>query len=323
MTKIKDWPSVNKSSLPLVEDLIKNSTNFKIGISKGPLGCKIVDCGINYAGGIKAGILITKICMGGLGEVDLAPTTTFKKWNWSINVYSSNPTLACLGSQYAGWNLSSKKFYSLGSGPARSLAYREKLFKELGYKDRANKSSLVLEVDQVPPKEIISKIAKDCKILPSNLVIILTPTTSLAGNLQIVGRVLEVAMHKIHELGFPLEKIVDGFGQAPIPPPGSNFIEGMGRTNDAIIYGGNVHLFVSGLEKDIKDLAKNLPSRNSKDYGKPFAKIFKSYKSDFYSIDGSLFSPARVTITSLQTGKSFSCGEINEKLINASFSSKA
>ncbi len=130
-------------------------------------------------------------------------------------------------------------------------------------------------------------------------------------------------MHKIHELGFPLEKIVDGFGQAPIPPPGSNFIEGMGRTNDAIIYGGNVHLFVSGLEKDIKDLTKNLPSRNSKDYGKPFAKIFKSYKGDFYSIDGSLFSPARVTITSLQTGKSFSCGEINEKLINASFSSKA
>jgi len=323
MKKIKNWPSVNKNTFSLVENLIGNATNFRVGVAKGPLGCRIVDCGINHAGGFKVGILITEICMGGLGKVDLVPTNTFKKWNWSINVYSSNPALACLGSQYAGWSLSSKRFSSLGSGPARSLACREKLFGELEYKDHSNKSSLVLEVDRVPPKEIISKIAKDCGIFPKNLVIILTPTTSLAGNIQIVGRVLEVAMHKIHELGFPLEKIIDGFGQAPVPPPGKNFIEGMGRTNDAIIYGGNVHLFVSGSEKDVKDLAKSLPSRNSKDYGKPFAKIFKSYKSDFYSIDGSLFSPARIAITSLQTGKSFSYGKINEKLIDASFSSKA
>ena len=39
---------------------------------------------------------------------------------------------------------------------------------------------------------------------------ILTPTTSLAGNLQVVARVLEVALHKAHELGFPLKRIVDG-----------------------------------------------------------------------------------------------------------------
>ena len=322
MKKNKAWPSINKNTHALVQNLIENAASFRVGISSGPLGCTIIDCGINHVGGLKTGILVTKICMGGLGKIDLETSNTFKKWGWLINVYSSNPVLACLGSQYAGWNLSSKKFSSLGSGPARSLACREKLFKELGYKDKSNKSSLVLEVDQVPPKEIIKKIADDCRVVPKNLVIILTPTTSLSGNLQIVGRVLEVAMHKIHELGFPLEKIIDGLGQAPLPPPGSNFIEGMGRTNDAIIYGGKVHIFISGPESDAKDLAKSLPSQNSKDYGKPFAKIFKSYKGDFYSIDGSLFSPASVTVTSLEAGKSFSSGKINEKLIDASFSSK-
>ena len=62
--------------------------------------------------------------------------------------------------------------------------------------------------------------------------------------MQIVGRVLEVGMHKLHELGFPLDKVVDGFGSAPLPPPAPDFLNGMGRTNDAILYGGKVHLFV-------------------------------------------------------------------------------
>ena len=38
----------------------------------------------------------------------------------------------------------------------------------------------------------------------------------MVGNLQVVARVLEVALHKAHELKFPLNKIVDGIGSAPI-----------------------------------------------------------------------------------------------------------
>ena len=45
---------------------------------------------------------------------------------------------------------------------------------------------------------------------------------------------------------FPLERIVDGMGAAPLAPPHPDFVTAMGRTNDAIIYGGQVHLFVTG-----------------------------------------------------------------------------
>ena len=73
--------------------------------------------------------------------------------------------------------------------------------------------------------------------------------------MQIAARVLEVALHKAHELHFPLEHIEDGIGTAPIAPPMPDFIKAMGRTNDAIIYGGRVQLFVRGADEAAQKLA--------------------------------------------------------------------
>ena len=42
----------------------------------------------------------------------------------------------------------------------------------------------------------------------------------------------------------------------PLPPVAKDFISGMGRTNDAIIYGGVVQLIVDGPENDLIDLSK-------------------------------------------------------------------
>ncbi len=241
-----DWPSLAASVAPLVKRLIADAPSLRVGVSRGPEGCTIVDCGIACPGGLEAGLLVTEICMGGLGRASLQPAWSFGGWPWAINIHSTNPVLACLGSQYAGWSLSFGDFFSLGSGPARALAGREELFKELAYRDQADSACLVLEVDKTPPPELIEKVTGDCGIKAENLTLILTPTTSLAGGLQVVGRVLEVALHKVHELHFPLERVIDGMGSAPLPPPAANFLAAMGRTNDAIIYGGTVHLFVSG-----------------------------------------------------------------------------
>ena len=93
----------------------------------------------------------------------------------------------------------------------------------------------------------------------------------------------------------------------------------MGRTNDAIIYAGRAHLFVKGSAAAAKELAEKLPSSNSRDYGQPFAEIFKAYKGDFYQIDGSLFSPAEALVTAIETGETFRAGKINEALLDRSF----
>jgi methenyltetrahydromethanopterin cyclohydrolase len=289
----------------------------------------IADAGVAAPGGVEAGLLIARICMGGLGRVarrmsgDADPL-----WPTLIEVHTSNPVLACLGSQYAGWSLSAtkeqtggKKFFSLGSGPARALAAKEPLFGELGYRDRHESGALVMEVDRLPPQVVIDKVVRDCGLAPERLTIAVTPTHSVAGTVQVVARVVEVALHKTHVLGVDLHEIVEGSGTAPLPPPAPDGIQAMGRTNDAILYGGRVHLTVKH-DEVARRLAAELPSSNARDYGRPFADIFTSFNYDFYQIDPALFAPAEVWVSSLESGATWHGGKVDGALLQAQWSSK-
>jgi methenyltetrahydromethanopterin cyclohydrolase len=320
--------SVNKLTQPLVKQLIDQADKFRVGVERLENGCTVIDAGIKFPGGLEAGRLIAEICLGGMGTVTLTHSTYTADWPLSVNVHTGNPVLGCLGSQYAGWSLSHEKYYALGSGPARAMAFKikdgkrepvEELYKELSYQDSADETVLVIENDAVPPLAIVEKVAAACGVEPSKLTIIVTPTSSLAGGVQVVSRVLEVAMHKAHALHFPLENIVDGSGSAPICPPHPDFIKAMGRTNDAILFAGQVHLFVKGSDADAEKLANELPSSTSKDYGKPFAQVFKEYGYDFFKVDPMLFSPASVIVTAVESGKSFRAGQLDNALLNQSF----
>lgn len=317
-------PSLNTQVAPLVQYLIDNADALRVGVSKGSLGETLIDCGVASVGGLEAGRRLAEICLAGLGVVTFETSNTTDPWPFLVTVHTSQPVLACLGSQYAGWSLSGKDadgkdFFFLGSGPARAIGSKEPLFDELGYRDKAKTATLVIEADKAPPAAVVEEVAKACGLKPEKLTFLFAPTSSLAGTVQVAGRSLEVALHKAHELHFPLENIVDGMATVPIPPPVPGFVEAMGRTNDAIIYGGRAHLYVEGDEAAAKKLAKELPSANSKDYGKPFAEIFAAVKGDFYQIDPMLFSPAAVTVTCLSTGKSFNGGKIDDAVLARSF----
>lgn len=317
------WPSVNTLVAPSVRRLVDDAETLCIDVKQSENGATIIDAGIDCSGGIDAGLRIADICMGGLGQVSLTANSTFRKWPWTLQVHTSNPVLACLGSQYAGWRLShgagKGAFQALGSGPARALAGKEELFATLGYRDTADSACLILEADRHPPAELIGQIAEDCGVAPDRLTVILAPTQSLAGTVQVVARVLEVALHKAHALGFALDRIVDGMGYAPLSPPAPDFITVMGRTNDAILFGGTAHLFVTGDDASARDLSRNLPSSASRDYGKPFAETYQSHKGDFFAIDPMLFSPARVLVSAVDSGSTFHAGALDEPLLDRSF----
>jgi len=315
--------SVNRRAAELVQHLLADADALKIGVERGELGETRIDAGSRYPGSIAAGLRVAAICMGGLGHVDLVPSAATPRWPWTVTTRSSDPVVACLASQYAGWKLSHGEgkdaFFALGSGPARALARREPLFEKLAYVDRADSATLVLESAHPPPPPIVAKVAKDCGVDAEKLTIIFAPTQSLAGGTQVVARALEVALHKAFELGFPLERIVDGMGAAPLSPPHPDFVTAMGRTNDAIIYAGQVQLFVTGPASEARALADRMPSKGSRDYGRPFADIFKRVKGDFYAIDPMLFSPAKVIVTATETGESFARGDVDADMLDASF----
>lgn len=320
-------PRLNALAAPLVDALIRDADLLRLGLERLANGALVVDAGIAAKGGLEAGRRIAEICMGGLGQVTLGGPLSIGgrvgDWPVSVTVGSGDPVLACLGSQYAGWSLSEGEgkgaFQALGSGPGRALARKEPLFQELDYRDQAGRACLVLEVDRPPPAPLVERISRDCGIAPSGLTLILTPTRSLAGTVQIASRVLEVAMHKAHTLGFDLHTIRDGRGTAPLAPPAPDFLTAMGRTNDAILLAGQVQLFVTGPDVDARALAERLPSSASRDYGRPFAEVFASFGYDFFRIDPLLFSPAAVRVTNLDSGRTFSAGRIAADLLAASF----
>jgi methenyltetrahydromethanopterin cyclohydrolase len=313
--------SVNQRAQALLERLLREADALRLRVQRHAGGCVIVDAGIEAPGSVEAGLLIGEICLGGFGSVQLR-SDALEGWPTWLEVRSSQPVLACLASQYAGWSLAAskeetggKKFFALGSGPARALACKEPLFDELGYRDRADRGVLVLEVDKPPPAVVIDKVLRDCALAPEALTIVLTPTTSAAGTTQVVARVLEVALHKAHELKFDLAHIVEGIAGAPLPAPSPDGVTAMGRTNDAILYGGRVHLGVRGSDDAARALAQQLPARNSRDYGRSFADVFKAVEYDFYKIDPALFAPAEVWVSNLDSGHTFHGGGIDLALL--------
>ena len=323
--------SVNALAQPLLAHLL-NAPGQDVRSRTTPQGVRIVDAGIETRGGAAAGATIAAICMGGLGQVGLRAGSG--EWPITIEVASARPVLACLASQYAGWSLAAtkeqtggKKFFALGSGPARALACKEPLFEELGYRDQADTGLLVLETDREPPAFIIDKVLRDCGLQASGLTVILTPTISVAGTTQVVGRVLEVALHKAHHLGFALASIIEGIASAPLPTPGQDATEAMGRTNDAILYGGRVHLTIdadaANNDAAARALAHDLPSLNSRDYGRTFAEIFRQYEFDFYKIDPALFAPAEVWVSNRRSGNTFHAGRVNLDLLRGAWLQEA
>lgn len=309
---------LNDNAQRIAEGMIADAHRLRIEASKGSLGETLIDAGAKVTGSIEAGLRIAEAAMGGLGTVSLRMNRAPDKWPFGVEVRSSQPVLACLGSQYAGWNLSNGDYFAMGSGPARTLARVEPLFETLSYKDKAKSAVLVLETAEPPPAVVVEKVAKATGLAAKKLTFLYAPTQSLAGTVQIVSRVLEVAMHKANDLKFPLENIVDGVAAAPIPAPHPDFLTAMGRTNDAIIYGGLAQLFVRGSAKDAKTLAEKLPSRASRDYGKPFANIFRTFKGDFYAIDPLLFSPAEVIVTAIESGDTFRAGARDPQMLEQS-----
>ncbi|MEX2026843.1 MAG: methenyltetrahydromethanopterin cyclohydrolase, partial [Pirellulaceae bacterium] len=210
---------------------------------------------------------------------------------------------------------------AMGSGPMRAAYGKEKLFDDIGFRERPSRAVGVLETSKLPPEEVCRKIAADCGVEPKSLTLVSARTASIAGHVQVVARTVETALHKMHELGFDLKRVQSGYGIAPLPPIARDDIAGIGRTNDAVLYGGFVTLWVRGDDESLLELGPKIPSSSSRDFGEPFGAIFERNRRDFYKIDPLLFSPAVVQLVNLDTGRCHTYGELRPDVLKRSFAS--
>ncbi|WEU40552.1 MAG: methenyltetrahydromethanopterin cyclohydrolase [Candidatus Odinarchaeum yellowstonii] len=303
--------SVNAKAFELVARMLAGKERLNISV-QNIAGSTVIDCGVHSEGSLEAGLLVSKICMGGFAEVCFFNNTAFENQLF-IKVSSSNPVLACLGSQYAGWRIKMNDFHAMASGPARALSRVEKeLYERIQYEDKYHKAVIFLETDKIPPVNVVEYISGKCGINARNLYIIVARTSSLVGSVQISARVLETALHRLLYLDFPLNKIIEGEGVCPVPPVAASDKFAMGVTNDAIIFMGEVHFLVERLDdKLIEEVIEKTVSCSSKVYGKPFIEILEAVGFDFYKISPELFSPAKISIANRESGRVFEAGDLN------------
>ncbi len=311
--------NMNERARDLADVMTEDLTGLRIAEHRLPGGARVLDAGVHVDGGLNAGLLLSEICMGGLGDVEYASLALGGE-NWpGVQVRTDHPAVSCMASQYAGWAISVDKYFAMGSGPLRAHARVEKeLFEKLHYAEQATSGVLVLEGRELPTDAVAAWVAKKAGLSPAQLTFVIAPTASLAGGTQISARILETGLHKMEVLGFDVRQVVSGIGTAPIATLAKNDLRGIGRTNDCILYAGQAHYTVRASDTELADLAAKLPASASKDYGTPFYEIFERYDKDFYKIDPLLFSPAEVWLTSVTSGKTYHAGRVNTEVLKRS-----
>ncbi|BAM69941.1 N(5),N(10)-methenyltetrahydromethanopterin cyclohydrolase [Methanothermobacter sp. CaT2] len=316
--------SVNLEAKKIVDRMIEKADDLKIRVDKLENGSTVIDCGVNVDGSIKAGELYTGVCLGGLADVGISiPGDLSERFALpSVKIKTDFPAISTLGAQKAGWSVSVGDFFALGSGPARALSLKPaETYDEIGYQDDADVAILTLEADKLPGEDVTDMIAEECDVAAENVYVLVAPTSSLVGSIQISGRVVENGTYKMLEaLHFDVNKVKYAAGIAPIAPVDPDSLKAMGKTNDAVLFGGRTYYYIESEEgDDIKSLAENLPSSASEGYGKPFYDVFREAEYDFYKIDKGMFAPAEVVINDLRTGDVFRAGFVNEELLMKSF----
>ncbi len=315
--------SINQRAAAIARQMVEDSEALGLNVTILPNGSKVIDAGINVPGSMMAGRLFAEACLGGLGQVDFIQLPFSSQsvppfWLPGVSVSVRFPHIACMASQYAGWAIKGDQFFAMGSGPARALFAGEDIFAKIAFKDRADDAVLLLEGRHLPGVDIASDVARKCEVVPNRLTLIIAPTASLVGSVQIAARVVETGLHKMVELGFDVRQVISGYGTCPTAPIAADDLHAIGRTNDAVLYGGQVFYSVRSDDEILMKLIKEIPSSASKDYGTPFYDLFQRYGEDFYQIDPLLFSPAQISINNSASGRTFTAGQINADLLHLS-----
>jgi len=307
--------TLNERANRVADELERDATRLRIAVGKVG-GARILDCGGGVTGSLAAGLGLARACLADLADVRLVPGSAIT--GPAVQVTTDDPVRACLASQYAGWQVQVGKFFAMGSGPMRALSAREEIFQHIAGKEESPVAVGVLETRKHPTEEVIQSIVAKLPPSTESLTLLVAPASSLAGTVQVVARSVETALHKLHELKFDVNHVVSGFGVAPLPPVHPDELASIGRTNDAILYGGAVTLWVRADDELLESIGPKVPSNSSKDHGELFADLFKRY-GDFYKIDPLLFSPAEVEFRNLKTGRCHRFGRAEPDLLRKSF----
>jgi methenyltetrahydromethanopterin cyclohydrolase len=306
--------SPNRMATELVDEAIEFADELAVGVTELDNEATVLDFGVDAMGGVEAGLLLAEIQTAGLatvtaelGELAGAPRT-------EVTLTTDHPALSLLCSAKAGWELSVDGFEGLGSGPARALVAEEAEFTELGYRDEFDFAVLAVESETLPDEAVAERVARMADVPTSGVFLAGFATASIAGSVTMAARAAELAAFRAFELGYDPRDLLSVTSRAPLAPVPADEETAIARTNDAIAYGGRVHLTVDTDDDCLRELASAATDR----HGTPFAEIFETVDWRLHELDEAVFAPAQVTVD-VVGGPTYTVGGVDEALVADSF----
>src|SRR5580704_3507312 len=187
---------LNLRARQLIERVASSAADFRVRESSVK-DARIFDFGVRTEGGLDAGQALAEICMAGLGWASILPGDVGGLHWPHVFVTTDHPVAACLYSQYAGWQISTDGFFAMGSGPMRAVYAREDLFSKFDYREEPSEVVGVLEGRKLPTPAVVQYICERAGVTSDKLCLLIAPTASQAGNVQVVARSVETALHKL------------------------------------------------------------------------------------------------------------------------------
>jgi methenyltetrahydromethanopterin cyclohydrolase len=306
--------SLNRMAVELVDEAIDFAGELNVDVVELDSGATVLDFGVRAAGGLEAGLLLAEIQTAGLATIQTRMDEVAGAPFPHVELATDKPALSLLCSQKAGWELAAEGVEGLGSGPARALVGEEGEFEAVGYYDEFDLTVLTVEATTLPGDAAAEQVADRAGVAPSGVFLPTYPTGSMAGSVTAAARAPELALFRLFELGYDPTDVVSAAGTAPVAPVSHDETVAMGRTNDALAYGGQVYLQV----RTDFDRFDEVPSTAAAEYGTPFEQVFEDADWDFYEVPASVFAPAQVTVDVID-GPTYALGETDENLLAASF----
>ena len=308
--------SINRMAIELIDEAIDFAEELRVVPHELESGATVLDFGVDAPGGIEAGMLLAEVQTAGLSTVQTRMDDVAGAPTPHVELQTDNPALSLLCSQKAGWELTFEDppYDGLGAGPARALVAEEDEFHELEYFDEFDLTVLSVESIDLPGDRIAEHVAEQAGVEPSGVFLPAYATGSTVGSVTAAARAAELAVFRLFELGYDVRNVQSAFGSAPIAPVSYDESVAMARTNDAVAYGGEVHLTVA---EDFEEFDR-VPSSAREEYGTPFEDIFDDAGWDFYEVPETVFAPAAVTVDVVD-GPTHVLGETDEEILAESF----
>jgi methenyltetrahydromethanopterin cyclohydrolase len=319
--------SVNKLGYEIVKEMIRDCDRLNIAVNELKNGTTVLDCGVNAPGGYKAGEYASKLRMGGLAEVQITNVTYGDTSLPTAVVYTDFPSMIGLCT-YVWYGIvpqpfdTKAEFSAWISGPGRVLARApQKVFDKIDYEDNSDVAVLVVQSRKLPDEKVANYLAEKCKVSPKNLYLVVTPTESVAGSVQVVAvSGLEDTFWRLTEFfGIPYARIKHALGSTPIPPIHPRVYEVPCITSDdAIRYGGIVHYWIESVEgEDLEAIVKSMVIENYPvNYGKSYYQI-GGHPPDLHTFakEGRGFVVGEAGIYDTRTCRMYKAGKVHIEMI--------